>query len=84
MCEAAAIKNIAEVRRLLDNDADPNQADTDDLTALMYAAGAGHPQIVTALLDSGADPNQAGADDLTALMYAAGRRPPTNRYSIAL
>ena len=34
------INNIAEVRRLLDDGANPNQADADGITALMHAAFA--------------------------------------------
>ena len=73
LCEAAAINNIAEVRRLLDDDADPNQADADDFTALMHAAFAGHTQMVKALLNGGANPNQARTDGFTALMLAASK-----------
>ena len=73
LCDAAVINNIAEIRRLLDDGADPNQADANGITALMWAAYAGYSQIVKALLDGDADPNQANADGDTALMVAAGR-----------
>ena len=71
LCEAAKEKNIAEVRRLLNDGANPNQADADGGTALMLAAQEGHSEIVKFLLDNGADPNQADKDGWTALMSAA-------------
>ena len=73
LCGAAAINDVAEVRRLLDDGADPNQADADGWTALMTAARKGHTQIVKALLDGGANPNHAAANSGTALIYAAIR-----------
>ena len=63
--------NIAEIRRLLNDGANPNQANADGWTALMTAARKGHTQIVKALLDGGANPNQAAANGWTALMRAA-------------
>ena len=69
LCEAA-ITNFAEVRRLLDDGADPNQVGAKGNTALMFAAIAGHSQIVKALLDGGANPNQANTDGHTALIAA--------------
>ena len=71
LCEAAQEKNIAEIRRLLNDGANPNQADVDGFTALMGAAFAGHTQIAKALLDSDANPNQAAKIGWTALMLAA-------------
>ena len=71
LCGATVINDVAEVRRLLDDGADPNQVGAKGGTALMLAAFAGHSQIVKALLDGGANPNQAAANDLTALMAAA-------------
>ena len=72
LCEVAPINNVAKVRRLLDDGADPNQAYGNGNTALIIATIVGHSRIVKALLDGGANPNQAGANDLTALMYAVG------------
>ena len=69
LCKATG-KNVAEVRRLLSDGVNPNQADTNGNTALIYAVVAGHPQIVKALLDGGANPNQATADGNTALILA--------------
>ena len=71
LCEAVENGSIAEVRRLLDDGADPNHADADGFTALIYAAIRGHTQIAKALLDSGANPNQTNAYDRTALIHAA-------------
>ena len=70
LCDAAGKNNIAEVRRLLDDGADPNQVGVKGTTALMFAAIAGHSQIVKALLDGGANPNQANTDGHTALIAA--------------
>ena len=70
LCGAAAINDVAEVRRLLDDGADPNQVGSKGGTALIYAAYAGYTQIVKALLDGGANPNQS-ADGITALTAAA-------------
>ena len=71
LCDAAKENNIAEIRRLLNDGANPNQANADGWTALMTAARKGHTQIVKALLDGGANPNQAAANGWTALMRAA-------------
>ena len=71
LCDAVENGSIAEVRRLLDDGADPNQANADGFTTLMVAAFAGHSQIAKALLDGGANPNQAGDNDSTALIFAA-------------
>ena len=71
LCDAVEKNNIAEVRRLLDDGANPNQANADGFTTLMVAAFAGHSQIAKALLDGGANPNQAAANGGTALMIAA-------------
>ena len=70
LCEVAPINNVAKVRRLLDDGANPNQVNAVGNTALIIATIVGHSRIVKALLDGGANPNQAGANDLTALMYA--------------
>ncbi len=56
---------------LLEAKADPNQAESDGLTALMLAAENGHEQVALVLLEAKADPNQAKPDGLTALMLAA-------------
>ena len=71
LCEAAKTKNVAEIRRLLNDGANPNQANAKGGTALIWAAFAGHTQIAKALLDSGANPNQAAPKGLTALITAA-------------
>jgi ankyrin repeat protein len=46
---------------------------TDQLqkTAMVYAAGTGHPECVGALLDGGVDVNARYKHQLTALMWAA-------------
>jgi len=61
------------LRDMLDHGEDPNSADTEGITALMFAASS--PDIFKAelLLDRGADPNLRDSMDLTALWYAAFR-----------
>ena len=71
LCEAAIKNNVAEVRRLLDNGANLNQANANGNTALMLAAFAGHSQIAKALLDGDANPNYVDEGGWTALMNAA-------------
>mmetsp|Transcript_3324 Transcript_3324/g.4513 ORF Transcript_3324/g.4513 Transcript_3324/m.4513 type:complete len:434 (-) Transcript_3324:92-1393(-) len=55
LCEAAAAGNMGDLRRLLDNGVDVNEADYDQRTALHLAAAEGHMQTVEYLLKLGAD-----------------------------
>ena len=71
LCEAAAINNVAEVRRLLNDGADPNQVGANGHTALMRAAFGGHSETAKVLLDNDAVPNQADEGGWTALIIAA-------------
>lgn len=48
---------VATVRQLLGEGHQPDQRDTDGLTALMWAARSGAVDAMAALLDAGADPN---------------------------
>jgi len=59
------------VRMLIDHGADVNARGKDRMTALMFAARHGHPQVIRQLLAKGADPNARGAGGETALIYAA-------------
>ena len=61
-CLLAAATNgdVKEIRRLLRNGENPNQADEyDGITALMCAAENGHSEAAKVLLENKADPNQA-------------------------
>ena len=62
--------DISEVKAWLADGANPNAADDDGRTALIYAAYKGHAEVAKVLLDGGAHPNAAGDDGWTALMEA--------------
>ena len=59
------------VRRLLSKKTNPNAADEDGRTALMFAAFNGHTDIAELLLDSGAEIDSREFLGRTALMYAS-------------
>ena len=59
---AAAARDVAAVRALLEAGADPNVRQQGGFTPLLAAAHADDPALVQLLLDHGADPSQA-ADD---------------------
>jgi len=64
-----AMTDLPSVKKLLELGADPNQADGDGKTPLMYAAeiGADHVKV---LLEAGADPRAVDKKGRTALDYA--------------
>ena len=64
-----------KVQQVLSSGGNPNQADENNSTALMWAAELGHTDIANTLLGDDADPNKVNKDGLTALMVAsiAGR-----------
>lgn len=68
----AASGDAAAVRRKLDRGADPNEANSDQTTALYRAAANGHAAVVGHLLEGRADPNRLGylCGKKTALMAA--------------
>jgi ankyrin repeat protein len=70
LCGAAFNTDLAEVRRLLADGADPNfwQAGYDP--PLHSAIEGGNPEIVKAMLDTGADPNMRGPGEWTPLARA--------------
>ncbi len=59
-------------RLLLGAGADPNAADPDGLTPLMFAAGQGRLELVQVLLAGGADVEARTAEDITAWQVATG------------
>ena len=82
--DTALIKAIREghtekiVSMLLESGANPNIAGEYGLTALMYAAGRGHTEIVRMLLEAGADPKITDIGGQDALYHAAlGRHRDT-------
>ncbi len=64
---SAAAGNASSTRLLIWLGADANARDADLGTALFYAAGHAHPQVVRVLLCSGADPTLIARDGKTAL-----------------
>ena len=72
LCASARFGDIAEVKRLLDDGANPNAVNNYyDATALIYAAFNGFAEIVKLLLSTGANPNAVDKWGKTALMHAA-------------
>lgn len=63
--------DVAAVRSLLDQHADPNVAIAGGETPLMTAARTGSVDVVQLLIDAGADVNATEASQQTALMWAA-------------
>lgn len=82
--EKAGRKLISAVREgnesglssLLSAGVDPNWADADGWTALMWAAREGRSKSLQALLLAGANPSQAKSNGWTALHLAAGNGKP--------
>jgi ankyrin repeat protein len=68
---AANLGKIAKAMQLLDKGVDPNVRDEHGTTALHFAAGRGHLEIVRLLLERGADPNAVNSVGYTPLMSAA-------------
>lgn len=68
LCEAAAIGDLPEVDRLLDDGVHPDSSDPDRATALILAASAGHVEVARRLLAAGADPDEQDDSGITALM----------------
>lgn len=68
----AAAGDATGVRRKLDRGADPNEANSERITALYRAAANGHTDVVNHLLQGRADPNRTGypRTKKTALMAA--------------
>ncbi len=72
LIEACVYGHINIVKLLLDHYADPNIADYLGRTALIYASGNGHTDIVeTLVMEKALDLNGKDLDNTTALMYAS-------------
>ena len=71
LLHAATHGDVAEVKRLIGENTNPNEANKDGITALMVAAFFGHAEVVKVLLEAGANPNMEVRDGWTALMNAA-------------
>ena len=73
MANAARAGNVATIRQLAAQGADPNAiAGQNAWTPLLHAIHTHQNASVAALLASGADVNRAGGDGFTPLMMAAG------------
>jgi endonuclease YncB( thermonuclease family) len=71
LADAAARGNLATVRRLLANGANPAESDTERLTPLHHAALGGHVYVLQALIDAGAPVDAQDQYGFTALHSAA-------------
>ena len=63
--------DYAEVKRLIAEGADVNAENKKGSTALMWASGEGHPEVVRLLVDAGADVNAQNNKGYTASMWAS-------------
>ena len=70
--KAADCGDLAQVRSLLRDGANPNAKDATGNTLLMYAAGSGKLDLVKFLIDRGADVHAKRPDGQTVLLHAAG------------
>ena len=68
--EAAGAGDVATIRVLAQDGADPN-ADEHGWTAIMWAANNGHLDLICALSELGANPEVADQGGFTAMMKAA-------------
>ncbi len=68
---SAQAGNLAEVQKAIAAGANVNAMSGNGISAIMYAAGKGHTDVVRFLLKSGANPNLAGTTNITPLMTAA-------------
>ena len=73
LADAARAGDVAAIRNLIHQGADPNQpTGGNNWTPLLHAIHKAQIKSVEALLDGGADPNKVAGDGFTALMMAAG------------
>jgi ankyrin repeat protein len=69
---AANSGDAAEIRKLAEGGAEPNELDAYGWSALRYAVRSGHMDAATALIELGADVDLASKSGRTPLMSAAG------------
>ena len=73
LADAARAGDLATIRTLIQQGADPNEAaGQNNWSPLLHAIHKGQIQSVNALLDGGADINGISGDGITPLMMAAG------------
>ena len=69
--KAAKAGNVAKLKQLLKEGANPNQKDKHGETPLMHAIQSLNPEAVKFLIDNGANVNSSSNHRVTALMYAS-------------
>src|SRR4029077_19869360 len=73
LADAARAGDIATIRSLIAQGADPNEAaGQNHWSPLLHAIHKGQMHSIEALLDGGADINRVSGDGITPLMMAAG------------
>ncbi len=70
LISASGKGDIATVKKLLGEGANPNKNDKNSTTSLISAAYGGHADVVKLLLDKGADPNAKFGNGETSLMLS--------------
>jgi ankyrin repeat protein len=84
LTDAARSRDTAEVRKLLEDGANPNAKDKNGRTPLMEASSGGYTDTVRVLLEKGADVNATDMVGWSALFWAAfSRRTETLRTLVA-
>lgn len=78
MDAALGMDDVRMAELLVKNGADVNAREVQSLSALFYAAAAGHDQILQYLISEGADVKHRGRFGTTALMKAASNGHPAN------
>ena len=80
---AAVCGDVEEIHRLLKSGENPNQADENGWTALMFAADNGHSEAVKVLLDNGANAESSRRKRHHGFDIRGCLRPFRNRQSFA-
>lgn len=71
LLKASQSGDLAATKKAIAAGANVNAMSGNGISAIMYAAGKGHTDIVRLLLKAGANPNLAGTTNITPLMCAA-------------